>query len=50
MANDHRHLPKAKPTQLTPALQHQLAVWWDMAYPDDNVFLTLARRPCWTSF
>ena len=45
MANDHGHLPKANPSQLTPALQHQLAVWYDKAYPDDNLFLTLARRP-----
>ena len=45
MANDHGHLPKANPTQLAPALQHQLAVWRDKAYPDDNLFLTLARRP-----
>jgi hypothetical protein len=45
MANEHGHLPKANPTQLAPALQHQLAVWRDKAYPDDNLFLTLARRP-----
>jgi len=45
MANDHGHLPKANPTQLAPALQHQLTVWRDKAYPDDNLFLTLARRP-----
>jgi hypothetical protein len=31
--------------QLAPALQHQLAMWRDKAYPDDNLFLTLARRP-----
>jgi hypothetical protein len=45
MANDHGHLPKANPNQLAPPLQHQLAVWRDKAYPDDNLFLTLARRP-----
>ena len=45
MANDHGHLPKTNPKQLTPELQHQLAVWRDKAYPDDNLFLTLARRP-----
>jgi hypothetical protein len=45
MANDHGPLPKANPIQLTPALHHQLAVWRDKAYPDDNLFLTLARRP-----
>ena len=45
MANDHGPLPKANPNQLTPELQHQLEVWYDKAYPDDNLFLTLARRP-----
>ena len=45
MANNHGHLLKANPTQLAPALQHQLAVWRDKAYPDDNLFLTLARQP-----
>lgn len=45
MANDYGPLPKANPNQLTPALQHQLEVWYDKAYPDDNLFLTLARRP-----
>jgi hypothetical protein len=39
MANAHGHLPKANPQQLTPALQHQLAVWRDKAYTDDNLFL-----------
>ncbi len=57
MANDHGHLPKANPNQLTPELQHQLEVWFDKAYTDDNLFLTLARRPAvlklflsWVSF
>jgi hypothetical protein len=45
MANNHGHLPKANPSQLAPELQRQLAVWYDKAYPDDNLFLTLARRP-----
>jgi hypothetical protein len=45
MANDHGHLPKAHPDQLTLELQHQLTVWYDKAYTDDNLFLTLARRP-----
>ena len=45
MANDHGHLPKASPKRLAPELQHQLEVWRDKAYPDDNLFLTLARRP-----
>jgi hypothetical protein len=45
MANDHGHLPKANPKQLAPELRHQLEVWFDKAYTDDNLFLTLARRP-----
>ena len=45
MANDHGRLPKANPHQLGPELQHQLAVWFEKAYPDDNLFLTLARQP-----
>jgi hypothetical protein len=45
MANDHGHLPKANLNQLTPDLRQQLAVWYDKAYTDDNLFLTLARRP-----
>lgn len=45
MANAHGHLPKADPIQLGPDLRHQLEVWFDKAYPDDNLFLTLARRP-----
>jgi hypothetical protein len=45
MANEHGHLPKANPHQLVPELQQQLAVWFDKAYTDDNLFLTLARRP-----
>ncbi len=57
MANDHGHLPKADPNQLAPELQHQLEAWFDKAYTDDNLFLTLARRPAvlklflsWVSF
>jgi len=57
MANAHGWLPKADPAQLDPALQRRLAVWYDKAYPDDNLFLTLARRPAvlemflaWVSF
>jgi len=57
MANDHGHLPKADPNQLTPDLRQQLDVWFNKAYTDDNLFLTLARRPAvlklflsWVSF
>ncbi len=45
MANDHGRLPKADPDQLAPELRQQLAVWFDKAYTDDNLFLTLAHRP-----
>ena len=57
MANDHGHLPKADPNRLAPELRHQLEAWVDKAYTDDNLFLTLARRPAvlklflsWVSF
>jgi hypothetical protein len=57
MANHHGHLPKADPNQLTPELQQRLEAWFDKAYTDDNLFLTLARRPAvlnlflsWVSF
>jgi hypothetical protein len=57
MANDHGHLPKASRDELAPELRHKLEVWFDKAYTDDNLFLTLARRPAvlemflgWVSF
>jgi hypothetical protein len=43
--NEHGRLPKANPDELSPDLQERLAVWYDKAYEDDNLFLTLARRP-----
>lgn len=43
--NTHGHLPKADPTQLSPELRHRLDVWFEKAYRDDNLFLTLAREP-----
>jgi hypothetical protein len=45
MANDAGHLPKADPETLPPALRERLDVWFDKAYRDDNLFLTLAQRP-----
>lgn len=45
MANEHGYLPKADPATLPPELRERLAVWFDKAYRDDNLFLTLARRP-----
>ena len=43
--NAHGHLPKADPARLSPELRRQLDVWFDKAYRDDNLFLTLAREP-----
>jgi hypothetical protein len=57
MANEHGHLPKADPTQLPPELAKRRQVWFDKAYEDDNLFLTLAKEPevlrmflDWTAF
>lgn len=57
MANDHGHLPKADPTALSDELIARRQVWFDKAYEDDNLFLTLAREPevlrmflDWTAF
>lgn len=43
--NLHGHLPKADPNDLSPELRRRLDVWFDKAYRDDNLFLTLAREP-----
>jgi len=43
--NTHGQLPKADPAQLSPELRRRLEVWFDKAYRDDNLFLTLAREP-----
>jgi hypothetical protein len=45
MANDRGFLPKADPGQLDEQLQRRLERWRRNAYPDDNLFLTMARRP-----
>ena len=45
MANDHGLLPKADPAQLDEELRRRLDVWFDKAYEDDNLFLTLAQEP-----
>jgi len=57
VANVHGHLPKADPDQLDADLRRRLEVWFAKAYRDDNLFLTLARRPAvldlflgWVSF
>lgn len=43
--NTHGPLPKADPQDLSPELRRRLDVWFDKAYRDDNLFLTLAREP-----
>ncbi len=45
MANDHGLLPKADPDNLDDEAKHRLEVWFDKAYTDDNLFLTLAPKP-----
>lgn len=45
MANEHGMLPKADIAALDDELRHRLEVWYDKAYTDDNLFLTLANRP-----
>lgn len=57
MANAHGRLPKADRDRLDPDLRRRLEVWLAKAYQDDNLFLTLARRPAvldlflgWVSF
>jgi hypothetical protein len=43
--NEHGHLPKAKREELDEQLARRLDRWYDNAYRDDNLFLTMARRP-----
>jgi hypothetical protein len=45
MANDHGRLPKARREDLGEHLQRMLDRWFRNAYRDDNLFLTMARRP-----
>lgn len=45
MANEHGMLPKTDVGALDDELRHRLEVWYDKAYTDDNLFLTLASRP-----
>lgn len=45
MANDHGHLPKADLASLPDDLKHRRDVWFEKAYEDDNLFLTLAKQP-----
>src|SRR6266540_4219709 len=45
MANERGLLPKARREDLSEHLQRRLDRWYRDAYPDDNLFLTMARRP-----
>jgi hypothetical protein len=45
MANERGFLPKAIADQLSDALQRRLERWFSNAYTDDNLFLTMAKRP-----
>ena len=45
MANDRGLLPKASREDLSAHLTRQLDRWYQNAYQDDNLFLTMARRP-----
>ena len=43
--NEQGRLPKAKREELDEQLLRRLDRWYDNAYRDDNLFLTMARRP-----
>ncbi len=45
VANTRGLLPKAQREDLTDDLRRRLDRWYRDAYEDDNLFLTLARRP-----
>lgn len=45
MANERGLLPKATRSELSEQLQRRLERWYSNAYQDDNLFLTMARRP-----
>ena len=45
MANDRGLLPKTSRADLSEHLTRQLDRWYKNAYQDDNLFLTMARRP-----
>ena len=45
MANEPGRLPKAGRGERDERLQRMLGRWVDNAYRDDNLFLTMARRP-----
>jgi hypothetical protein len=43
--NERGRLPKAKREEFDEQLLRRLDKWYDNAYRDDNLFLTMARRP-----
>ena len=45
MANERGLLPKARRDELPTELARRLDRWYRDAYQDDNLFLTMARRP-----
>jgi hypothetical protein len=45
VANERGRLPKAPRDALDERLTRMLKRWYENAYPDDNLFLTMARRP-----
>ena len=45
MANERGRLPKARREELDEHLRRMLERWYSNAYKDDNLFLTMARRP-----
>ena len=45
MANERGMLPKARREELDAQLLRRLGRWYEHAYEDDNLFLTMARRP-----
>jgi len=45
VANERGRLPKARHDELNEHLLRMLDRWYTNAYKDDNLFLTMARRP-----
>jgi len=45
MTNIHGLFPKVDRSELDDELKARLDVWFTNAYEDDNLFLTMARRP-----
>ena len=45
MTNQQGLLPKSEQSHLDDDLKRRLEIWFDKAYEDDNLFLTMAKRP-----